>query len=87
MEWLLLVIVVLVAALMIAPPLWTSDEPPGDGGAELAAERGRLLAELRELDADAEAGRISSHDRREGRRALAPRLRAVTERLREQGQP
>lgn len=85
MEWLLLVIVVLVAALLVAPPLWTADDPPADGRAELAAERRRLLTELRELDEDAEAGRISSQDRREGRRALAPRLRTVTERLREEG--
>lgn len=85
MEWLLLAAVVLVAALLIAPPLWPADGPPGDGGAELAAARARLLAELRELDDDAAAGRISAQDRREGRQALAPRLRAVTEQLREEG--
>ncbi|HJM75963.1 MAG TPA: hypothetical protein QGI71_08930 [Dehalococcoidia bacterium] len=85
MEWLLLAVVVLVAALLIAPPLWAADGPPDDGGAELVAERARLLAELREFDDDAAAGRISAQDRREGRQALAPRLRVVTEQLREDG--
>ncbi len=86
MEWLLLVTLVLVAALIVALPLWTADGLAADGAADLAAERARLLAELHELDDDAAAGRISTDDRLEGRRALAPRLRAVTEQLREQGQ-
>ncbi len=85
MEWLLLVMLALVAALIVAPPLWTAGEQLADDGVDLAAERARLVAELRELDEDAEAGRISRQDRLEGRRALAPRLRAVTERLREEG--
>ena len=49
---------------------------------ELAGERDNLLLALRELDEDASAGRISSEDRLDGRRALGPRLREVTEALR-----
>jgi hypothetical protein len=51
----------------------------------LEAERSRLLEELRELDDDAAAGRISRDDRQAGRRGIAPRLRAVTEALRARG--
>ena len=56
-------------------------EPP-----TLAIERTTaLVAELRELDDDTASGRISADERRDGRRALAPRLRAVTEALRDAG--
>ena len=51
----------------------------------LREQRQTLLDELRDFDEDAEAGRISAEDRLAGRRALAPRLRAVTEALREAG--
>lgn len=89
MEWLLLLLFAVVAAAVIGLP-WA---PWSDAGAEpdeasVAArseERRRLLAELRDLDDDAAAGRISPQDRREGRRALAPHLRAVTEAQRAAG--
>ena len=57
----------------------------GGDGAQLVEEHRTLLAELRELDDDAASGRISPDERRDGRRALAPRLRAVTEALRDAG--
>jgi hypothetical protein len=54
---------------------------------ELHERRERLLQELRDLDADAGEGRISADDRMEGRRALAPELRTVTEELQRRGEP
>ena len=51
----------------------------------LREERARLLADLRELDDDAASGRISAAERLSGRRALAPRLRTLTEALRAEG--
>jgi hypothetical protein len=88
MEWLVLVVLALLAAGLIALPRRSA----GDGAVEakleqaaLIEERRLLLAELRELDEDAAAGRISSDDRVAGRRALAPRLREVTEALQRAG--
>jgi hypothetical protein len=84
MEWLLLLALALGAGAAIgAPALRRSVSlPASDPAAELQAERVRLLAELRELDDDLQAGRIAAADRALGRRALGPRLRAVTEALR-----
>src|SRR5579859_6673861 len=88
MEWLLLIVFALVAAALIALPRRSSRGAVAE--AELAQqalleERRLLLAELRDLDEDAAADRISTEDRLAGRRALAPRLRAVTEALRAAG--
>jgi hypothetical protein len=86
MEWMLLLLFTLVAAAVIGLPWapWSdADAEPAEASvATRSEERRRLLAELRDLNDDAAAGRISAQDRREGRRALAPRLRAVTEALR-----
>lgn len=92
MEWVVLAACALVAAALVARP-WRGAGASGrdDVAAERAAmaalveERRLLLAELRELDEDAAAGRIAAEDRQAGRRALAPRLRAVSEALRAQG--
>jgi hypothetical protein len=84
-EWAVLLVFVAVAIALVAVPGRRS--PAGiaaDDG--LLAERRMLLAELRELDDDLAAGRISAEDRLAGRRALAPRLRAVTETLRGRGE-
>ncbi len=85
MEWVLLVAFALAAASMVALPLRAGIEPSAIDRASNAAERMRLLAELRELDDDLAAGRISDDDRQAGRRAIAPQLRAVTELLRDAG--
>jgi hypothetical protein len=99
MEWAVLVTCALVAAALVARPWPRSGRGRGAGTlpeADLAAaehaslaalvdERRLLLAELSELDEDAAAGRIAADDRQAGRRALAPRLRAVSEALRAAG--
>ncbi len=82
-----------MAAALVARP-WRSASTPLEADrveaerasiAALVEERRLLLAELSELDDDAATGRIAPEDRQVGRRALAPRLRAVTEALRTQG--
>lgn len=85
MEWVVLVLVALGAGAFIALPRRsdTSANLNGDEVIELAAERNGLLLALRELDEDAAAGRITASDRLDGRRSLGPRLREVTEALRE----
>ncbi len=84
MEWGVVLLFALAAAAMIALPRSRgADAGPPDTEA-LREERTLLLAELRELDDDRATGRISPADRVDGRRALGPRLRAVTEALREQ---
>lgn len=87
MEWLVLALFAALAAAVIGLPLLRPREAALEGvdGAELVEERRTLVAELRELDDDAASGRISADERRDGRRALAPRLRAVTEALRDAG--
>ena len=87
MEWLVLALFAALAAAVIGLPLLRGREAALEGvdGAELAEERRTLVAELRELDDDTASGRISADERRDGRRALAPRLRAVTEALRDAG--
>ena len=87
MEWLVLVLFAALAAVVIALPLLRARDAALEAvdGTELVEERRTLLAELRELNDDAASGRISAAERRDGRRALAPRLRSVTEALREAG--
>ena len=88
MEWLVLVLFAALAALLIGLPLRRApagaalEAPAPDA---LREERVRLLSELRELDDDAASGRISAAERLSGRRALAPRLRELTETLRAEG--
>ena len=88
MEWLVLVLFAALAALLIGAPLRRAAVTPAadtPGAEALREERARLLADLRELDDDAASGRISAAERLSGRRALAPRLRALTEALRAEG--
>lgn len=85
MEWIVLALFALAASAFIALPR-RGDVLANDGDAELAelaAERDSLLLALRELDEDVTAGRISADDRLDGRRALGPRFREVTEALRD----
>ena len=85
MEWLVFLLVATVVAAFIAWPRADDDAPsPLDMG-ELSAEREAILAELREVDDDALAGRITADDRRESRRQLGARLLRVTEALRDLG--
>lgn len=88
MEWLVLIVLALVAVALIALPRAVPLNAATESHLEeatLIEERRILLSELRELDEDAAAGRISAEDRLAGRRALAPRLRAVTETLQRLG--
>lgn len=87
MEWVVLVAFAAAAAAAIGVPLLRAREAVAGSadGAELLEERRTLLAELRELDDDAASGRISAEERRASRRSFAPRLRAVTEALRDAG--
>ena len=87
MEWLVLLGFVAIATALVALPMRShaAVATPDDSGL-LADERRMLLAELRELDEDVAAGRISADDRQAGRRNLAPRLRAATEALRSRGE-
>jgi hypothetical protein len=83
MEWAILALIALAAGAFIAVPR-RGDAIIDDAATdELAAERDNLLLALRQLDEDADAGRISAEDRLAGRRALGPRLREVTEALRD----
>lgn len=87
MEWAVLALIALAACAFIALP--RRDDTLVDhseaASVELEAERESLLLALRELDEDAAAGRITAEDRLDGRRALGPRLREVTEALRDAG--
>lgn len=88
MEWVVLVILAAVGAALIVLPRRAGSAIAAAEleHAALIEERRQIYAELHELDDDAAAGRISSDDRAHGRRALAPRLRAVTEALRARGE-
>src|SRR5690606_14543943 len=87
-EWLVLVLVAAAAAAFIAWPRRADLLPPSRPGVEeLQAERRAILAELREIEEDTLAGRITPEGRLEARRALGPRLRQVTEALRDLGEP
>ena len=95
----MLVLFAALASALVGAPLRSGGQRGGQGAGrgggrgasdagdplDLIEERARLLAELRELDDDAASGRISAAERLSGRRALAPRLRAVTEALRATG--
>lgn len=85
MEWAVLGLFAAVAGLLVGwMPLAA---PPAALDADaLRDTRERLLRELRDLDEDAAAGRISEIERHDGRLALAPELRRVTEQLRESGE-
>ncbi|MEZ4552699.1 MAG: hypothetical protein AB7U23_14100 [Dehalococcoidia bacterium] len=84
----MLVVFAAVAAALVGAPYGprSGRAASADPGVErLLEQRRELYAELREVDDDAAAGRISAEDRVRARRALAPRLRAVTEALRGAG--
>lgn len=84
MEFVVLAVFAALAATFIGLPRGAvAPSVVSDDG--LRERRSRLLRELQDLDDDASEGRISTNDRVEGRRALAPELRAVTEVLRERG--
>lgn len=88
MEWAIVVLLAIGAAAFIAAP-WRRTRGMADASAAIEAlreEHDEIHAELRELDDDAAAGRISAEDRQLGRRSLAPRLRAVTEALQRAGE-
>ena len=87
MEWLLLLLVAGGAATYVGWPRGSLMLAPGSEREELRNRRAELLDELAEFDADLEMGRISEDERRSGRRAIAPELRAVTERLRDLDEP
>ncbi len=85
MEWAVLAIFAGVAAVCIGLP-WTRKAGEVEGVDALIERRLRLLADLAELDHDLAEGRIAGADRLEGRRALAPALREVSEQLRARGE-
>lgn len=85
MEWIVLALVAAAAALFVAWPRRGDADPPRVEVSDLLAERSAILDELREVEEDAAAGRISADDRVEARRALGQRLRIVTEALRDLG--
>lgn len=87
MEWVVLAVVAALVALFVAWPRRGDADPPTVEAADLYAEREAILAELREVEEDALAGRIAADDRVEARRVLGRRLRAVTEALRDLGEP
>ncbi len=86
MEWAVLLAVVLLTAVYVALPRRHAGDAPETPIDELRRLHRELRDELRELDADAAGGRISAQDRQAGRSAVGPRLRAVTEALRERGE-
>ena len=87
MEWLVLVVVATLTALFVAWPRRRDADASSATASELRAERNAILDELREVDEDALAGRITPDDRAEARSALGPRLREVTEGLRDLDEP
>jgi hypothetical protein len=87
MEWVLLLLVAAAAAAYVG---WPRDEALFTDASEadrLRQRRSELLDELAEFDSDLAQGRIAEGERRSGRRAVAPELREVTERLRALGEP
>jgi hypothetical protein len=84
MEYGVLALVALATAAYIVWP--RGETAAGAETEDLRARHVELLRELRDLDEDAAAGRISAEDRAAGRRALAPRLRALSEALRARGE-
>jgi len=86
MEWVVLAVVAALVALFVAWPRRGDSDPVPVAVADLRDERTAILAELREIDEDALAGRITADDRLEARRQLGQRLRSVTESLRDLGE-
>jgi hypothetical protein len=86
MEWVVLAVVAALVALFVAWPRRGDADPASIEVSDLLGERQAIIDELREVDEDALAGRISADDRTEARRALGQRLRTVTEALREYGE-
>lgn len=80
-------IVILAATFIAWPRRADRDATAGTEAEELRGEWEDLLQELREIDDDASAGRITAEARRDARRALAPRMREVSEALRALGEP
>ena len=87
MEWALLLALAAAAAAYVGWPRGDATFLESSEVDRLQERRAELLDELAELDADLAQGRISEDDRRAGRHAIAPELRAVTERLRDLGEP
>ena len=87
MEWFVLVVFSSTAALLIGLPLWREQSAAliTPTTTALQEQREVLLLELSELDEDLASGRISADERLAARRALAPRLRTITEELRATG--
>ncbi|MQC17221.1 MAG: hypothetical protein DWG82_03165 [Chloroflexi bacterium] len=85
MEWLIFLLVVAAATLFVAWPRAGDTSPGSMDMQDLRAEREVILAELREVEDDALAGRITDDDRRESRRLLGIRLVHVTDALRSLG--
>lgn len=87
MEWAVLLGFALVAAALVVLPRGVAPTPRDAEAAEAALheERRRLLDELVEIDDDVAAGRIAAEDRAVARRAIAPRLREVTQALQARG--
>lgn len=86
MEWVVFATVTALVALFVAWPRRSDADPPSIEVSDLRDERQAILDELREIEEDALAGRISADDRIEARRALGQRLRAVTDALRDLGE-
>lgn len=86
MEWVVLAVVAALVALFVAWPRRGDADPPSVEVTDLRDERHAILNELREIEEDALAGRISAEDRVEARRALGQRLRVVTDALRDLGE-
>ncbi len=86
MEWVVLAAVAALVALFVAWPRRSDADPVSVEVADLRDERSAILAELREVDEDALAGRITAEDRVDARRQLGQRLRAVTDALRDLGE-
>ncbi len=87
MEWALLLVVAAAAAAYVGWPRGDDGFLDASEADRLRERRSELLSELAEFDSDLATGRISEDDRRSGRRAVAPELRSVTERLRDLGEP
>jgi hypothetical protein len=86
MEWVLLLLVAAAAAAYVGWPRGDATFLDRSEGDRLRQRRSQLMRELAEFDSDLAQGRISDEDRRAGRRAVAPELRALTERLRDLGE-
>lgn len=86
MEWLVLLVVAALVAAFIAWPRRGDATTTTAEVEDLRAEVETVLHELREVDEDVLAGRITAADRAHARRALLPRVRRATEALRDLGE-